>query len=47
MNRYDPASLRSTIAAMLCAVLFSATCLMGTLAPARALTPVTNNAQAA
>jgi hypothetical protein len=39
MNSYNPTSLKSTIAATLCTVLFSATLLGGTLAPARAAAP--------
>ena len=47
MNSYNPASLRNTIAATLCTVVFSATCLMGALAPAQAAAPVTASVQAA
>ncbi len=47
MNSYNPASLRNTIAATLCTVVFSATCLIGTLAPAQAAAPVTASVQAA
>jgi hypothetical protein len=46
MNRYNPASLRSTIAAALCTVLFSATLLGGTLAPAQAAVPAAISAPA-
>lgn len=46
MNSYNPASLRNTIAAMLCTFVFSATCLMGTLAPAQAAVPVAVSVQA-
>ena len=47
MNSYNPASLRSTIAATLCTVVFSATCLMGVLAPAQAVTPTVVGVQVA
>jgi len=47
MNSYNPASLRNTIAATLCTALFSATCLIGTLAPAQAAAPVAVSVQAA
>ncbi len=46
MNSYNPASLRNTIAATLCTVVFSATCLIGTLAPAQAAAPVAVGVQA-
>jgi hypothetical protein len=36
MNSYNPTSIRSNIAAAICTVIFSATCLVGTLAPAQA-----------
>jgi hypothetical protein len=36
MNSYNPTSIRSNIAAAICTVIFSATCLIGTLAPAQA-----------
>lgn len=35
MNRYDPTNLRSNILAALCTIVFSATCLVGALAPAQ------------
>jgi hypothetical protein len=41
MNSYNPSSLRSTIAATLFTILFSATLLGGTLAPAQAAAPIT------
>jgi hypothetical protein len=34
MNSYSPTSIRSNIIAAVCTVMFSATCLIGTLAPA-------------
>jgi hypothetical protein len=37
MNSYNPNSLRSNVAATLCTILFSATLLGGTLAPAQAV----------
>jgi hypothetical protein len=40
MNSYTPNSLRSTVAATLCTILFSATLLGGTLAPAHAAAPI-------
>lgn len=46
MNSYNPASLRNTIAAALCTVLFSATLLGGTLAPAQAAAPAAISAPA-
>jgi hypothetical protein len=36
MNSYNPTSIRSNIAAAICTIIFSATCLVGTLAPAQA-----------
>jgi hypothetical protein len=39
MNRYTPASLRSNLAAALCTIVFSATCLIGAVGPAQAATP--------
>jgi hypothetical protein len=39
MNSYNPTSLRSTIAAAVCTMLFSATCLTAALAPAQAAAP--------
>jgi len=47
MNSYNPASLRNTIAATLCTVVFSATLLGGTLSPAQAAAPVAVSVQAA
>jgi hypothetical protein len=47
MNSYNPNSLRSNVAATLCTVVFSATCLIGTLAPAQAAAPVAVSVQAA
>ena len=44
MNRYNPVSIRSNIAAALCTVIFSATCLIGTLAPAQAAAAITPSA---
>ena len=35
MNSYNPTSLRSSVAAVLCTALFSTTCLLGALAPAQ------------
>lgn len=35
MNRYNPTSIRSNIVAAFCTIVFSATCLIGTLAPAQ------------
>jgi hypothetical protein len=35
MNSYNPSNLRNTVAAILCTVVFSATCLAGALAPAQ------------
>ena len=46
MNRYNPTSIRSNIVAAFCTILFSATCLIGTLAPAQAAAPVAVNVQA-
>ena len=36
MNRYTPNSLRSTVAAALCILVFSATCIIGAVGPAQA-----------
>ena len=36
MNRYTPNSLRSTVAAALCTLVFSATCIIGAVGPAQA-----------
>ncbi len=41
MNSYNPTSIRSNIVAAVCTVIFSATCLVGTLAPAQAAATVT------
>ena len=35
MNSYNPSSLRSAVAAILCTVVFSGTCLVAALAPAQ------------
>ena len=35
MNSYNPTSLRSSVAAVLCTALFSTACLLGALAPAQ------------
>ena len=35
MNRYNPISIRSNIVAAFCTIVFSATCLVGALAPAQ------------
>ena len=42
MNSYNPANTRSTLVAALCAVLFSATCLAGALAPAQVARPASS-----
>jgi hypothetical protein len=47
MNSYNPTSIRSNIVAAFCTVVFSATCLIGTLAPAQAAAPMMVSAQAA
>lgn len=47
MNSYNPASIRSNIIAAVCTVIFSATCLVGTLAPANAAATVTITAPVA
>jgi hypothetical protein len=44
MNSYNPVSIRSNIAAALCTVIFSATCLIGTLAPAQAAAAIAPSA---
>jgi hypothetical protein len=36
MNSYNPTNIRSNIVAGICTLIFSATCLVGTLAPAQA-----------
>lgn len=41
MNSYNPTSIRSNIVAAVCTVIFSATCLVGTLAPAHAAAVIT------
>jgi hypothetical protein len=35
MNSYNPTSIRSNLVAALCTIIFSATCLVGALAPAQ------------
>jgi hypothetical protein len=35
MSSYNPSNLRSNILAALCTIVFSATCLVGALAPAQ------------
>ncbi len=35
MNSYNPTSIRSNLVAAFCTVIFSATCLVGALAPAQ------------
>lgn len=35
MNRYNPTNVRSNIVAAFCTIIFSATCLVGALAPAQ------------
>ena len=40
MNNYNPASLRRNLTAAICALLFSATCLIGVAGPAQAATSV-------
>jgi hypothetical protein len=47
MNSYNPTSIRSNIVAAICTVIFSATCLIGTLAPAQAAGTVSIATQAA
>ena len=47
MNSYNPTNIRSNIAAALCTIVFSATCLVGALGPAQAVAPVAVSAQAA
>ena len=39
MNSYNGSSIRNSVAAVICTVLFSATCLVGAVGPARAATP--------
>ena len=36
MNSYNPHSLRNSVAAAICTILFSATCLIGAVGPAQA-----------
>ncbi len=36
MNSYNPSSLRTSVAAAICTILFSATCLIGAVGPAQA-----------
>ena len=36
MNRYTPNSLRSTVAAALCTLVLSTTCIIGAVGPAQA-----------
>ena len=38
MNSYNPTSLRNSLLAAICTVAFSATCLLGALAPAQTVT---------
>ncbi len=45
MNSYNPTSVRSNILAAFCTIVFSATCLVGALAPAQAVAPVAVSAQ--
>ena len=40
MNRYTPNSFRSTVAAALCTLVFSATCTIGAVGPAQAASAV-------
>ena len=47
MNRYTPNSLRSTVAAALCTLVFSATCIIGAVGPAKAAAPLAASAQTA
>ncbi len=44
MNSYNPTSVRSNIVAAFCTIIFSATCLIGTLAPAQAAAAITPSA---
>jgi hypothetical protein len=37
MNSYNPTSIRSNIVAAFCTIIFSATCLIGALAPAQSV----------
>jgi hypothetical protein len=46
MNSYNPTSLRNNIAATLCTIVFSATCLIGAVGPAQATTPAPISAPA-
>jgi hypothetical protein len=36
MNNYNPSSLRNSVAAAICTVLFSATCTIGAVGPVQA-----------
>lgn len=36
MNNYNPSNLRNSVAAAICTVLFSATCVIGAVGPAQA-----------
>jgi hypothetical protein len=47
MNSYNPSSIRSNVLAAVCTVIFSATCLVGTLAPAQAAATIALTAPAA
>lgn len=42
MNTYNGSSVRNSVAAVVCTVLFSATCLVGAVGPARAASPAQN-----
>lgn len=44
MNSYNPSSLRNSVAAAICTVLFSATCLIGAVGPAHAAGTTTSPA---
>lgn len=39
MNRYDPANIRHSVAALICTLLFSTTCLVAAAGPVRAAQP--------
>ena len=39
MNTYNGFSVRNSVTAVICTILFSATCLVGAVGPARAATP--------
>ena len=47
MNRYAPNSLRSSVAAALCTLVFSTTCIIGAVGPAQAAAPLAASAQTA